>query len=147
MISVFIPLHNLKNKGHVGCWVHVCCFCQNIGEMFVLLPIIPSDIQLLDLASHLPSCHCNLLRSAKSPLKHKGQAWTICKRRRPSHLQVGIANVLSLSQPLPKPLGLEVRASRCLLMSLTRPFIYPGPKLLWKTQEPKVCLLFCWSLV
>ena len=46
MVSVYIPLQHLC-KGQLGCHGHVCCFCQEIGEVCMKLPRMPHDIQVI----------------------------------------------------------------------------------------------------
>jgi hypothetical protein len=46
MVSVYIPLQHLC-KGQLGCHGHVCCFCQEIGEICMKLPRMPHDVQVI----------------------------------------------------------------------------------------------------
>jgi hypothetical protein len=46
MVSVYIPLQHLY-KGQLGCHGHVCCFCQEIGEVCTRLPRMPDDVHVI----------------------------------------------------------------------------------------------------
>jgi hypothetical protein len=46
MVSVYIPLQHLY-KGQLGCHGHVCCFCQEIGEVCMKLPRMPDAVEVI----------------------------------------------------------------------------------------------------
>ena len=46
MISVFIPIHHLKN-GVTGLRGHVCAFPQKVSDVCYVLPRLPTDVNLI----------------------------------------------------------------------------------------------------